>query len=57
MSLLLTVLALVWLVATEDATSKDHLTNQALHKLLELQRTLQTQQQTCLQTFELIMHF
>ena len=40
MSLILTVLALLWLVATEDITSKDDLTNQVLHKLLELQRTL-----------------
>ena len=40
MSVLLTVLVLLWLVAAGDFTSKDDLTNQALQKLLELLRTL-----------------
>ena len=38
-SLLLTIMALVCLVAIGDLTSKDNLTSQALQKLLELQRT------------------
>ena len=40
MSVLVTILALLWQVAMGDYfTSKDDCTNQALHKLLELQRT------------------
>ena len=38
--MLLTVLALHWLVTDDNLTSKDDLTCQALNKLLELQRTL-----------------
>ena len=38
--MLLTVLALHWLVAAENLTRKDNLTSQALIKILDLQRTL-----------------
>jgi hypothetical protein len=41
-SVLLTILALHWLVAAENVTYKDDLTSQSLHKLLELQKTLWT---------------
>ena len=40
LSVLLTVLAMYWLVTDDNLTSKDDLTSQALNKLLELQRTL-----------------
>ena len=40
MSSPLTVLALLWLLAVGDFPNKNTFTSQALHKLLELQRTL-----------------
>ena len=41
MFVLLTVQTFLCLVATKDLTSKDALTSQAMHKLLEVQRTLE----------------
>ena len=40
MSVLLIVLALLWMVATEDLSRTDNITSQVLHKLFELQLTL-----------------